>query len=236
MAVLLKNGAIFLHIPKTAGSWVTQVLAELDLVAARRVGHKHITLDYLLRLGRERQWRRALPWRSADVPPEAATAYIFTFVREPLSWYESWFSYMSRPDRAWRAWGERENGAGERWHPCAPLNGLGDEDFDRFVRRVVDRRPGWVSELYSWYTGTGVARVGRQERLADDLIAILRELGERPDPNLIRRRAGTRVNDSARATGRPKWDPELRAEVARLEAAARRRFGYEGGKGAVTEP
>lgn len=41
MVLLLKKcGAIFLHIPKTGGSWVSRVLWECDLVE-KRLGYKH---------------------------------------------------------------------------------------------------------------------------------------------------------------------------------------------------
>ena len=40
MAIELVDGSIFLHIPKTGGNWVTQVLSESKLIK-RQVGHKH---------------------------------------------------------------------------------------------------------------------------------------------------------------------------------------------------
>lgn len=235
MAVLLKNGAIFVHIPKTAGTWITNVLEEMDLIAERRFGHKHLTLDYLIRLGRARQWQRMLPWRRRPIPVNIDNAFIFTFVRHPLTWYESWYSYMTRPDRSWRDWGVRENGAGKDWHPCAPLNGLGSADFNDFVRGVAARRPGWVSELYSWYLGSGLTRVGRQENLCDDLVCILRDLGEQPDPQFIRERAARRINDSSQYKAKITWDPTVRSEMARLEAPVLMRFGYEPGGDASSD-
>ena len=40
MALLLKNNAVFLHIPKTGGTWVRSVLQEFDLVQGP-LGHGH---------------------------------------------------------------------------------------------------------------------------------------------------------------------------------------------------
>lgn len=40
MAYLLRCGAVFLHVPKTSGAWVTQILRELDLIEYQ-LGHEH---------------------------------------------------------------------------------------------------------------------------------------------------------------------------------------------------
>ena len=47
MAVMLKCGAIFLHIPKTGGSWVTDVLADQGLIK-KQIGQIHADLVRVL--------------------------------------------------------------------------------------------------------------------------------------------------------------------------------------------
>ena len=47
MALLLKNGAVFLHIPKTGGNWVREVLGKLDLIESE-IGHKHSDVDRVM--------------------------------------------------------------------------------------------------------------------------------------------------------------------------------------------
>ena len=42
MALLLKKGECFLHIPKTGGSWVSVILKEQGLVHKEIGYHKHI--------------------------------------------------------------------------------------------------------------------------------------------------------------------------------------------------
>ena len=89
MALILKNGAVFLHIPKTGGNWVTRILEELDLIDTE-VPHKHADVCHFFsqwskqgrgifggRLGRDRSQAKQ------DKP------FMFCFVRNPLSWYES---------------------------------------------------------------------------------------------------------------------------------------------------
>ena len=51
MAVMLKCGAIFLHVPKTGGSWVTSALANQGLIK-KQFGHIHADLVRVLYYGR----------------------------------------------------------------------------------------------------------------------------------------------------------------------------------------
>ena len=47
MSVLLKGGAVFLHIPKTGGSWVHKVLKDTGL-SVGSFDHKHADFDRVL--------------------------------------------------------------------------------------------------------------------------------------------------------------------------------------------
>ena len=44
MAVILKNGAIFLHVPKTGGTWIQRTLQAMDLVRGN-TATKHADID-----------------------------------------------------------------------------------------------------------------------------------------------------------------------------------------------
>jgi len=95
MALLLKSGAVFLHIPKTGGTWVTQVLEECGLIRCR-FSHKHADLHRVMYSPRYCPWQHAKrclrfgrAWHAG-----VADAYKFCFVRHPLRWYESWWRYM----------------------------------------------------------------------------------------------------------------------------------------------
>ncbi len=222
MAVILKNGALFLHIPKTGGTWVTKVLRDLGL-ARCSIGHRHANLEHILApgwqgLGRRLEYLRKRP--SLRLHPRPFT---FCFVRHPLSWYESFYLYKSQPSLNWELDGDEH--CFHRWHPNAVLNGLGPgREFNEFVTAVMDRYPGYVSALFSHYTFRPVDFVGRQESLRDDLVKVLERLGCDFDPNEVR--VKERINRSE-AADRPVWDPEVRARALRLEAAALERFGYE---------
>lgn len=223
MAVILKNGALFLHIPKTGGTWVTRTLREAGL-ARCSIGHRHANLDHLLApgwqgLGRrlEWTWKRRLFLRTHPRP------FTFCFVRHPLDWYESFYRYKSQNSIGWQRDGSVDDF--NRWHPNAVLNGLGEgRDFNSFVAAAMDRFPGYVSALYSHYTFRPVDFVGRQETLREDLVGVLERLGCDFDASKIL--GAERVNRSRGEQERLEWDPELRARALRLERAALERFGY----------
>ena len=146
MAILLKNNMMFFHIPKTGGNWVTKVLKENDLI------------------------KKILPEKH-DIPaiirkkyPNIHPIKTFCFIRNPMSWYESWFQYATM--KRWRDWGRH------KWHPCKKLNGLGDKAFNKFIENVIEKCPSYLSNLYELYIND-CDFVGKQENLEDDLKAIL---------------------------------------------------------------
>jgi hypothetical protein len=103
------------------------------------------------------------------------------------------------------------------------INDLGSPDFNTFIDNVNRKRPGFVTELYGWYTRPGVF-VGRQENLRRDFLTALRMAGFNPDPAIIK--AFPRANESSADVPIPEWDPEVWSETLRLEYAAYVRYGY----------
>ena len=248
MALMLRSGAVFLHVPKTGGSWVTRVLEEQGLVA-RRFEHIHagawqvarflhparalrdvvrVRVASMMPLEWKQRIRRSLRLggRGGSVPaapsplavPKApGKPFVFCFVRHPLRWYESYWKYQMK--MGWIEYGTP--GDPFDWHPWAILRGIRSDDFNTFVAELLEREPGYVSRMYGWYVDGFVDFVGRQERLAEDLVEALRRAGERFDVEAIR--GAPRVNVSLAPL---QWDPVLRREALRLEYAALRRFGY----------
>ena len=222
MALILKGGAIFLHIPKTGGNWVTAVLEEAKLVEGR-FAHKHATMDRLL-APIHRNSARIFGWWGlrkirARLQPKP---YVFCFVRHPLTWYESWFKYMTQPSRQWRSWGNEKDLID--WHPNAALNGCGSSDFNEFVRAVVKKRPGYVTELYASYAQPQIDFVGKQETIREDLVKVLRHLNLKFDEQFVR--TFNPVGVSPEPSRKVTWDTALREEVLQLEQVALIRYGY----------
>lgn len=224
MALLLKNGAVFLHVPKTGGNWVTEVLGKMDLVE-RQVGHKHADYDHFRRptLPARRPVKAGKKFLSHMLRNRHEPSYLFCFVRNPLTWYESWFKYMSQESRQWKYWGSQHT---DSWHPNSLLDGLGSSDFNTFVSNVINKRPGYVTEMFGWYTPPAVDFVGRQEHLREDLIVALDAMELDYDKKFVRDYHEVGVSRPRKVV--VEWDSALKEAVTRLEYAGLVRYGYEG--------
>jgi hypothetical protein len=219
MALLLKGGGVFLHVPRTGGNWVTTVLKEAGLVQ-RDIGyHKH--LDWH-RTADCRQLQsfgtRLLPrcfWRAFGAD------FTFCFVRHPLSWYESWWRYMSQSKVNWKDFVDDSNP--RYWHPNSALAGLGDADFGSFVRNVLSKRPGYVSEMFGWYAHPSIGMVGKQESLREDLVRALHLQNLNFDEQFFMEYPTVGVSQVQEEIV---WEDSLRDEALRVEHATIARYGY----------
>jgi len=231
MATLLKGGALFLHIPKTGGSWVRHVLRRQGLVRMEWP-HPHPDLNRVLNLPRYYPWhfaKQSLKLRSLRLHREVQQSYKFCFVREPHAWYESYWRFMA--GRNWKSFHEERQE--ERsfilkspWHPNSHLEKMDAPDFDAFIHSVVNTYPGYLTQMYGWYAPPGaVEYVGRTESLVEDLLDVLNRVGIDVDEDAVRNTE--KVNTSPERIDRPSWDDDLRSAVRRLEAPVFERFGYD---------
>ena len=95
-------------------------------------------------------------------------------------------------------------------------------DFNEFVRKVFDGRPGFVSEMYSQYAHNEINFVGKQENLADDLIYFLMQQEYSIKIEDIQKSPRQNVSVAQKI----KWDPQLREEVKDSEKMALLRYDY----------
>jgi hypothetical protein len=209
MTAILKCGALFFHIPKTAGAWVSEVLQENNLIFSH-VGGIHNTPRQLEPF--ESYFRTPARYNRPNKP-----FFRFCFVRHPLRWYESWFKMMTA--RKWQNWGDDP----AHWNPTVLLDGLGDTTFDGFISNVLAKRPGFLAEMYGAFVDKGMHYVGRHEHLADDLISILGYLGVDFNPEYVRRREPANVSKKLEIV----WRADLQEGIERLDYAAFARFGYQ---------
>lgn len=216
MAELLKNGDVFIHVPKSGGNWVRDLLRRQNLWRCR-IGYKHSTPERINDVWRFHRWQflKHLPTRPDVTPAKLRRAYKFCFVRNPVAWYESWWKFMAGD---WHPW---EVG---RWHPQRPIDGCGSDDFNTFVENVLRDHPSYVSEMYAEYA-RGCDFVGRTETMADDLESVLGERGISFEP--ARFSTVARVNVSPKRLGLPQWKPEVFRRLVDSERSAIVTFGYE---------
>ncbi len=209
MSLILKNDILYLHIPKTGGNWLTSIAESQGLVVGS-VGHKHSTFDHVLRSVR-------ITYLSAT-RRLSKTPTVLCVVRNPLTWYESWFRYQTK--RNWKTWGV--NGHLTKWHVCSALNDLEHTDFMAFMKSVNASEPGFVTRMYGRYTQGSNATVLRNEHLAEDFV----EFAARVKLPIDR----TKVLSTGRIGESPKmdlhWDDAVLRETIENETAGFRAYGY----------
>lgn len=208
MATLLKCGGLFLHVPKTGGNWVSDVLQSQDLVFAH-LGGKHAGLRQLEPFERLLQTPRRYDRTNRPL-------FTFCFVRHPLRWYESW--YRMNLGLGWPQWDSDD----DAWNPSVDLNNLGAPTFNGFIENVLGTHPGFLSKMYGYYA-EGAHYIGRQERMSLDLIEILAFLNVRVDSQRVLETHP--VNVSARVD--VSLDAHLQRALEDAETAAYARFGYD---------
>ena len=186
MATCGNERLLFIHVPKTGGTWVKKAMESGGVSVSVEGPAVHPRIWELDRRGR----------------------YTFAFVRDPLSWWGSEWKFR-------RFHGYREY----RDHPYDRWLDLG---FDRFLEKVVDECPGYLSRVYEHHLGPiddSIDFVGHYESLGDDLVKALRLAGEEFDEKSVR--AVPVTNES----GCPVWVvPKLLKALQEAEQPAYERF------------
>ncbi len=95
--------------------------------------------------------------------------------------------------------------------------------FDNFIKEVLEKRPGFVSELYACYDVFECSFVGKQENLISDLITVLKLMKYKFKPtDLISLGVINKTPDL-----KIKWDKKLRQEILNTEYICLRRYKYD---------
>jgi hypothetical protein len=161
MSALVLSKCIFLHVPKTGGTWAATALGNQGIVRATirtADGEIHPPLSVV---------------RGASILPVIAA------VREPVAWLRSvWRFYHAR---GWR----RHPGSVSAVSAMRPLVEIGADSFAEYALLYLSRRKGYISEVMESYVA-GADAVCRQESLSDDLLAALELFDEPHLPDLIR--------------------------------------------------
>ena len=213
MSLILKKNLLYLHIPKTGGNWLSKIIRDHGCVL-RSLEHKHATYDLVSGRLRARSFiERKLTLRGVE------NMQYMAVVRNPLTWYESWFKYQTSNN--FRDWGEVGNPL--KWHVMSSINSVKQNDFNEFVLAINQVHPGFVTSLYAAYTARSSAIVIKNETIRQDFASINSQF-ELGIPEAI-------IFESAEYGISPKlpiiWDQKVFEEILFKEQACFRTYGYK---------
>jgi hypothetical protein len=220
---------VFLHLHKSGGTFVNECL--LRCVPQARMVHYH--------------WPRSL------VPPELSHLPALGLVRNPWSYYVSWYSFQaanSRPNALFQVLSD--GGRLNFESTIRNMLNLGSDsgDLDRLVRALPQEYTnrglnlpgfalapirgsglGFYSYLYEYMYDTrrGDLHVGHMENLREDLLSMLRVIGQPIDADMDAFLRAERPRNVSRHVEYGKYYGEgLRDLVAERDAAVIARHGY----------
>ena len=220
---------VFLHLHKSGGTFVNTGLMRY-VAGARQVGY-HLPRSML--------------------PPQFATLPVLGLVRNPWSYYVSWYSFQRsrpRPNALFQA--VSNGGALDFKGTLRNLLSLGHEDalLDRVsaalpvnytnqglylpglaLRPIRGSGLGFYSFLYRYLYGPDLAAVklGRMEQLRSDVPRLFAEVGQPVDARLREYiETAPALNTSEHGVYTDFYDDELRQLVAKHEQLVIERHGY----------
>ena len=161
MAFLIGGHTLFLHVPKTAGTAISQAFFDAGVQVTVLPSPGTI-------------WRHATEIQLYNVPTCYEWKYRFGFVRHPVAWWHSLWKFthqrdsiMLRPKRL------------PIWHLNHPFNEIfynckryHKKDANEFITRMIDHHPEFYSRMIDAFFGEsrqGVDFIGRVEKISSDL-------------------------------------------------------------------
>lgn len=204
---VMNKDMVFYHISKTGGTWVTHVL-------------QHLYPDVeLLRIevpGRGVSFREHATYKDMN-DYDIKGKFSFAFVRDPVSWYESYFRF--KKDR-------------EDWNGNC-LTEFFSNDINDFVNMTLDKyEQGFVTDLYKEHLGEdggALDFVGKQENLREDLIKALYNVYIEVDEKFIRKKGPSNVSQKIKEGRNGKLNKQTIKRIKEQEVWVYENF-YKGGE------
>lgn len=200
MALIVPGRLVFMHVPKTGGTWIKTVLrSQIGGVIYTKTNHGN-------------------PWAKAGHPDledvKDIDGFRIGFVRHPVDWWLSFWRHRQR--------------RGGKWNLELQLDrDVMSKSFDQYVRNILDKRPGYASRMFSEFVGdpgNEIDFIGKQENLIPDLKRALKRAGY--DPRKLTFGEG-RKNAGGKKTAHYRFNYEQRRALSQAEVEGIDRFGYE---------
>jgi|SRR5579884_270277 len=221
---------VFLHLHKSGGTFVNQWLLRF-FPDARQIGY-HLP-------------RRLIPPQFADLP-------VLGLVRNPWSYYVSWYAFqagMTRPNALFLTLSDGGRLGFEGTIANMLELGSNGSHLDRLVAAlppsygksglnlpgpelsaIAGTGLGFYSFLYRYMYGAAAARIARMEHMRDELPRLLGEVGETAgEQALSYLRAAPATNTTAHRPYQDYYPDALRDLVAERDSAVIERHGYHFG-------
>jgi len=228
----LVDGSIFLHVPKTGGMWVSQVLSEMGLIKQRIGRHPHTAFERACIFPNgKRRWKelgRAENWKPSNLlrpGVDMKIPFTFCFVRHPVRWYESWWRYLKgKQSIPWLETAINKEQRLKRWDPFSVPAAAFCSDFNEFVSRMLKAFPGYVTWMYGHYAVPESGFVGKQENLRNDLMRALTMRGLAFDVEHLMKQPF--INEAGHKKESIQWDEGLLRDVQDAERSTMIRYNY----------
>lgn len=227
MSILLKNNAVFLHIPKTGGTFLRKVIVAAGL-RQLDFGYEHADMERVLHSFKYypvNAIRTSFLLRK-NIDTHVSKCFKFCFVRNPYSWYESFWRFMKEYDWTDFSNYRTKNRFGlptDEWNPIDPIMHCASNNFDEFIQNVLNEQPGFVANLYDRYANPQYINfIGKQESIIEDSITIFERLGISVSENIFHEIG--KVNESQ--IPKPVWDEQLKKRIYESEENAFTKYGY----------
>lgn len=204
MAILLPR-SLFLHVPKTGGTWVREVLDVSGLMRGETICMNNG--EPFRRSGANHCFFQTVPESLLH------NRFTFAFVRHPLTWYQSYWAY--RMETEW------SNSADQ----------VRSYNFNEYIRMRVKYLPGFLSRYYRKYCeredGIRLSFIGQYEHLTSGLIRALSEADESFSVSTIVSIAQNNAASSlSHWASRCVYEPETAQMVLDTEREAIEQYGY----------
>ena len=196
MTLIVKN-ALMIHLPKTGGSFLREVIKKFEPTAK----------EYK---------QNGIHGKLEVVKKEYEHDFTFSIVRHPISWYESAWKHIKSVTISGIGWGNRDP------HPLSDLDKIFDKDFSKFIDNVIREMPGYYSKALEEYLGKDFAEVdfvAKTETLYDDSAKLLDKLGIKYNIDIIRKSQKFQRSDKT-----INWKEGQKENILQLESKVIEKF------------